>query len=205
MATPRQPTTAGEDAGGDTDMQPASSPPRPGPLLRPTSWAADGPPGVTGQIVQTQYIKGASLDRAGMTNAPPSGSSSATATPAHSNGEARFADPDEDLELDTPENATPGPLRAGHARTAADRSSGSSGSGDSVLVKPLPKRARHPDASSTSASTAHKLDDVPPRNLYGSLHVPAVRVIAPESDFGLWFLFTVSLASRSGPCVMLCE
>lgn len=70
------------------------------------------------------------------------------------------------------------PTLAGTSRTAGNRSSGSSGSGDSITAK----------------STSKRVKQTTQRNLFGSLHVPAVRVIAPEGDLGMWFLFTVSLS-----------
>jgi len=192
--TPRRRNSTSQDVGGDTTLHESNSPPRPGPLLRPASWSADGQPGVTGQVVRTQYIKGASLDRMPTNNAPPSGSSSATATPTQPDSQAGSGQRDDDIELDTPPVAGSGPSRAGHARTAGERSSGSSGSGDSVLARRQAKRAKHPVGDSTSSATMRKLEVIPPRNLYGSLHVPGVRVLAPEGDTGLWFMFTVSPA-----------
>lgn len=74
----------------------------------------------------------------------------------------------------------PAQALVGTPRTAGERSSGSSGSGESITGKPSSKKSKQ----------------TVQRNLFGSLHVPGVRVIAPEGDFGLWFLFTVSFNSR---------
>ena len=63
---------------------------------------------------------------------------------------------------------------AGVQRTAGERSS--SGCADGDTPPHAPKKTRQQTAS---------------RNLYGSLHVPAIRVIAPDGAMGLWFLFTV--------------
>jgi hypothetical protein len=43
------------------------------------------------------------------------------------------------------------------------------------------------------------------RGLFGSLHVQAVKVLSPEGDLGMYFLFTVSLDSPSNSSVMANE
>jgi len=150
------------NSGEDTTMQSSSSP---SPPHRSSSWAADGIAGVSAPGA-SRYA-GTTLDSS--VRDPTSASSSTTATPM-TNTRNPFIVPPVTVQSHVPS------LRTGQQRTAGNRSSGNSGDGDSVTAKPVSKRPK-PAAS---------------RNLYGSLHVPAARVVAPEGDFGLWFLFTVS-------------
>ena len=164
-------------ANDDGDIAMRSSP-SPSPLPVPhrsTTWAADGVAGISAPA-SARYA-GTALDKPGSDTT--SGSSSTTATP-NVNPRNPYTAPTVPIQPHVPS------LRTSQQRTAGDRSSGSSGDGDSGTVKPVNKRPK-PMAS---------------RNLYGSLHVPAARVVAPEGDFGLWFLFTVSPALTEQSCIL---
>jgi hypothetical protein len=138
---------------------------------RSSSWAADGIPGVSSGG-QSRYA-GTEFDK--KKEQPASASSSATATPQSATA-SNINFPSPVIPAGLAIKAHVPSLRTGQQRTATNRSSGSSGDGDGVTAKPASKRSK-------SAAS---------RNLYGSLHVPAARVIAPEGELGLWFLFTVS-------------
>lgn len=203
-------TRINEDGNGDASMDSSPSPPRVGTMVRSVSWAADTDAGVSGPLVKPRYMGGARLDKPAMMTYPSQSgsSSSSTTTPARPGLPAALASPDDDLDLDHVGDID-GLVRAGQQRTAGDRSSASSGSGDSTTAAPLTKRAKPSiqtdttswvagqDARAGSITTKRQTTDSGVRNLYGTLHVPAVRVIDPEGEYGLWFLFTVSCSAKS--------
>ena len=80
-------------------------------------------------------------------------------------------------------------------RTAGSRSSGSSIEDDHRAeggTRGDPKSSGDEQRRSHTSKKSRQASESGLRNLYGSLHVPGIRVIAPDGDMGLWFLFTVS-------------
>ena len=222
--TPSQPYTT-NPADADVDSAPSHLPPP--PPHRAASWAADGPSGMAGMTPAARLRAEAERPLPPPSRPSVSGSSgdstpsSATTTP-HIGSNSNITPSTSRPELTSDQGSDPTPVkvpdlepkadgsfRPGIQRTAGERSSGSSGDGDPATAKPSSKRpkqesARHSDESQRTTQSTGLMAQ---RNLFGSLHVPAVRVIAPEGDLGLWFLFTVSMrpcvhgwmAERTGP------
>ena len=137
-----------------------------------------------GDISMSTPASGGYRERPGWATAP---STAPTSRPGSSSGGQRLTIPQ-----DSPDERLAAPLPRIRTRNEPDElsegSSGDEGSGRSL-------HGEGPD------SKRHRPNSEGARNLYGSLHIPGIRVVAPEGGMGMWFLFTVRQTFSIPVCV----